>query len=383
MNDSTASSIENLETEASASASTQESSSPSFSEDSSFLDGLMGATEKEDSTSDTTTTSAEETTQDEPAPKETETDPDLADLPKTASERTKADWKKAKEAKRAVESERDKLKAELEELRRQPASTQNTADIEAVRKELESYKQRLESYEQEMAVVDVTRTEEYRTNIAQPLAVAEQTIQEFASKYELSIPQIAAAAMKDNVLERNALLAEMAANMNEFDKMDFRKTIDDARSLYLRSEKAKAEAKNALKFVEEKRQKEMSQKQEQEKTLRSEASKKVWDSLTKTLPESLRSDEKAMAALAKDAIESDILSAPPEIQAYATQAAVLLPTYKTQLDAAMKEIADLKASIAKRSGAMPKAKSGSIPVASGEDEPADFMSGLDAAMNSR
>lgn len=382
MNDSTASSIENLETEASASASTQESSSPSFSEDSSFLDGLMGATEKEDSTSATTTTT-EETPQDEPATKETEADPDLADLPKTASERTKADWKKAKEAKRAVESERDKLKAELEDLRRQPASTQNTAEIEAVKQELESYKQRLESYEQEMAVVDVTRTEEYRTNIAQPLAVAEQTIQEFANKYELSIPQIAAAAMKDNVLERNALLAEMASNMNEFDKMDFRKTIDDARSLYLRSEKAKADAKNALKFVEEKRQKEMSQKQEQEKTLRSEASKKVWDSLTKTLPESLRSDEKAMAILAKDAIESDILSAPPEIQAYATQAAVLLPTYKAQLDAAMKEIADLKASIAKRSGAMPKAKSGSIPVASGEDEPVDFMSGLDAAMNSR
>jgi len=380
MNDSTASSIENLETEASASASPQESSSPSFSEDSSFLDGLMGATEKEDSTSATT---PEETTQDEPAAKETEADPDLADLPKTASERTKADWKKAKEAKRAVESERDKLKSELEELRRQPASTQNSAEIEAVKQELESYKQRLESYEQEMAVVDVTRTEEYRTNIAQPLAVAEQTIQEFANKYELSIPQIAAAAMKDNVLERNALLAEMASNMNEFDKMDFRKTIDDARSLYLRSEKAKADAKNALKFVEEKRQKEMSQRQEQEKTLRSEASKKVWDSLTKTLPESLRSDEKAMAILAKDAIESDILSAPPEIQAYATQAAVLLPTYKAQLDAAMKEIADLKASIAKRSGAMPKAKSGSIPVASGEDEPADFMSGLDAAMNLR
>lgn len=380
MNDSTASSIENLETEASASASTQESSSPSFSEDSSFLDGLMGATEKEDSAA---TTTPEETTQDEPAAKETEADPDLADLPKTASERTKADWKKAKEAKRAVESERDKLKSELEDLRRQPASTQNTAEIEAVKQELESYKQRLESYEQEMAVVDVTRTEEYRTNIAQPLAVAEQTIQEFANKYELSIPQIAAAAMKDNVLERNALLAEMASNMNEFDKMDFRKTIDDARSLYLRSEKAKADAKNALKFVEEKRQKEMSQKQEQEKTLRSEASKKVWDSLTKTLPESLRSDEKAMAILAKDAIESDILSAPPEIQAYATQAAVLLPTYKAQLDAALKEVADLKASIAKRSGAMPKAKSGSIPVASGEDEPADFMSGLDAAMNSR
>ena len=382
MNDSSAANIENLESEASASASEQSSSS--FSEDSSFLDGLMGATEQDSSTTPEETPSSDESsTPEEPAAKETEADPDLADLPKTASERTQADWKKAKEAKRAVESERDKLKAELEELRRQPASTQNTADIDAIKQELDSYKQRLESYEQEMAVVDVTRTEEYRTNIAQPLDVAEQTIQEFANKYELSIPQIAAAAMKDNVLERNALLAEMASGMNEFDKMDFRKTIDDARSLYLRSEKAKADAKNALKFVEEKRQKEMTQKQEQEKTLRSEASKKVWESLTKTLPESLRSDEKAMASLAKDAMESDLMSAPPEIQAYATQAAVLLPTYKAQLDAALKEVADLKASIAKRSGAMPKAKSGSIPVASSSEEPEDFMSGLEAALSIR
>jgi hypothetical protein len=347
-------------------------------ESSDFLSGLQKAAETPDGevAKDESTPTEQEEEQPEAPAQEEETDPDLADLPKSASAKTKDHWKKSKEAKRAVEAERDNLKKELEELRKQPQSAQNSAEIEAVKKELESYKEKLSGYESKMALLDVTQTEEYRNNIAQPLAAAESLIEAFSQKYEIPIATIAKAAMHENILERNAQLAELASGMNEFDKFEFKKTLDDARNLYIRSEQVKAQAKESLKYVEAKRQEEQAKALEQTKAARAESAKKVWDSLSKSLPESIRGD---LDKLSKDALGSDLQDAPPEIQAYATQAAVLLPAIKEKYEAALKEIGELKASIAKRGGVAPKSKSGSIPTVQSE-EPEDFMAGLEAAM---
>lgn len=370
-------------------SSTPSNDTPDFGggDSSSFLDGLMGVAESgedsspsESSTENNSDTSTPETPAQEEKPVE---DPDLADLPKSASQKTKADWKAAKEARRKLEAERDSLRTELESLKKAPKTEENKQEIEAIRAELEQYKSRISEYEAKVAAADITLSPEYQENIGKPLANAESLIGEFAQKYELDIRQIASAAMKDSVLERNAMLAELASGMNDFDRLEFKKVVDDARSLYFRSEKAKADAQTSLKYLEEKRQKEAQEQQARQQELRTKASQQVWDSLTKGLPEVLRSDEATLQSLAKDALSSDILSAPPEIQAYATQAAVLLPTLKEKLESLAKENAELKASIAKRSGASPKAKSGAIPAASESEEPEDFMSGLDAILQRR
>ncbi len=374
MNDNEASQemIESGEASAAVGTNPENASPPPEDLDSSsFLEGLFKTSEDPDATPEEPAKEEEQS-----AAKEEEADPDLADLPKSASEKTKINWKAQKEAKRAIETERDNLKKELEELRSKPQTPQNTAEIEAVKKELESYKEKLSGYESKMALLDVTQTEEYRNNIAQPLAAAESLIEAFSQKYEIPIATIAKAAMQENVLERNAQLAELASGMNEFDKFEFKKTLDDARNLYLRSEQVKAQAKESLKYVEAKRQEEQAKQAEQTKAVRAESARKVWDSLSKSLPESIRGD---LDKLSQDALNSDLQDAPPEIQAYATQAAVLLPALKEKYEAAIKEIGELKASIAKRGGVAPKAKSGSIPSAPSE-EPEDFMSGLEAAM---
>lgn len=358
--------------------SSSEPSSESLSPDdssSSFLDGLMGAMNatSEDTPEETT---AEESSTGNEKTEESAEDPDLADLPKSASQKTQANWKAAKEARRQLERERDALKSELETLKKQPVTKQNDDEIQAIKAELEQYKAKISDYETKVAAADITLSPEYQENIAKPLANAESLIGEFAQKYELSIKQIATAAMQDSVLERNAMLAELASGMNDFDRLEFKKVVDDARNLYFRAEKAKATAQESLKYLEKKRQEEAQANAAKQQELRSKASQQVWDSITKGLPEVLRSDEATLKTLAQDALSSDILSAPPEIQAYATQAAVLLPTLKDKIEALAKENAELKASIAKRSGAQPKAKSGSIPTPAAEEEEPDFMSGL-------
>lgn len=336
--------------------------------------GAMNATSEDNAEENPTEkSSTENKSKEEPAE-----DPDLADLPKSASQKTKTDWKAAKEARRQLERERDSLKAELETLKKQPSSPQNQEDIAAIKAELEQYKSQISDYETKIAAFDVEQTKEYRENIKIPMEQKNAEVMNFVKKFDLDMQELANITMMDSIVERNSRLAEMAdaAGMDNMNRMDLKVLLDDLRGLYYRSQKAKATAQESLKYLEKKRQEEAQANAAKQQELRSKASQQVWDSITKGLPEVLRSDEATLKTLAQDALSSDILSAPPEIQAYATQAAVLLPTLKDKIEALAKENAELKASIAKRSGAQPKAKSGSIPTPAAEEEEPDFMSGL-------
>jgi len=345
-------------------------------ESSGFLSGLDSVINGEEPSSSSEETSEETGSEEAQVEEKPEVDPDIADLPKSVSEKTKVGWKELKNSKRQLEQERDQLKKELESLKKQPPSQQNTEEIEATKQELERYKEQLTQYENRVALLDVTQSEEYRNNIAIPLSEAESTIQEFAQKYELSIPEIAAAAMKTNVLERNALLTDLTAGMNSFDQQEFKSILDKARELYVRSEQVKSNASASLKYLQQKQEQEKAKQLEQTKQQRSEAAKATWETLSKALPKSIAGDEALMKKISNDILSTDILDAPPQIQAYATQAAVMLPIFKEQLEAKDKKIAELESAIAKRSGAAPKAKSGSISSKAEETEKG-FMDGLD------
>lgn len=345
-------------------------------ESSGFLSGLDSVINGDESSSSSEETSEETGSEEAQVEEKQEVDPDIADLPKSVSEKTKVGWKELKNSKRQLEQERDQLKKELESLKKQPPSQQNTEEIEATKQELERYKDQLTQYENRVALLDVTQSEEYRNNIAIPLSEAESTIQEFAQKYELSIPEIAAAAMKTNVLERNALLTDLTAGMNSFDQQEFKSILDKARELYVRSEQVKSNASASLKYLQQKQEQEKAKQLEQTKQQRSEAAKVTWETLSKALPKSIAGDEALMKKISNDILSTDIIDAPPQIQAYATQAAVMLPIFKEQLEAKDKKIAELESAIAKRSGAAPKAKSGSIKSKPDEEEKG-FMDGLD------
>ena len=341
------------------------------------LDSVINGDESSSSSKETSEETSEESSSEEKQVEEKpEIDPDIADLPKSVSEKTKVGWKELKNSKRQLEQERDQLKQELESLKKQPPSQQNSNEIEQVRKELEEYKSKISEYENRVALADVTQSEEYITNIATPLSEAENIIQAYATKYELSIPEVAAAAMKGNVIERNALLAEMTAGMNTFDQQEFKRVLDSARELYLRSEQIKSNAAASRQYLEQQRKEAEAKQLHETQIKRAEATKKTWSEISKALPPSIASDQKLMAEISADIEAADLADAAPEITAYATQAAVLLPVFKKQLAERDKKIAELESAIAKRSGAAPKAKSGSISSKAEETEKG-FMDGLD------
>lgn len=351
--------------------------SSSSGDEASFLSGLFDTLDG-DSGSETpsseTESEPESESESEPEPETPAATDDVPEVPKTS-----ADWKKLKSLKKQVEDERESLRKELAELKSQPKSTANDEDIARVKAELEEYKTRYEEYDRKVALLDVKQSREYQENIAQPLARAESIIQDFATKYELSIPEIAKAAMNSNILERNAQLSEMVIGMNDFDKFEFKKVVDEAQQLFGRAQMVEQNASAARKYAEEQYRQQQEQFSAQQKEAFNSAADKVWQGITKKMPFVVE-DAASAERLAKDARDADLASASPEVQAYARYASVLLPSVLEKYEKQAAKIKELEASIAKRSGAAPRAKSGAVPREVSE-EPEDFMSGLDEILS--
>lgn len=357
------------------SSGSEESSAQTDDSSSGFLDGLFGVDPDSESASEEATETVEETASTEEKPAVVD---DLEDAPKGMTAKNQEGWKTLKSAKREIEKERDNLRREIEELKKTPVTPQSSEDVATAKQELETARAQLAEYDRNMALVNVEKTREYQENIAAPLANAENMIQAFATKYELSIPEIAQAAMNPNMLERNQALADMVGGMNDFDKFEFKKVVDEAQSLFQRSQSVKQNAVESLKFVESQRQVEQSKTAAKQQEAANAAADMVWESFSKKLP-FLQDDPKLASQLNKDAREADIVSATPEIQKYASYAGVVLPKVMEKYNSAVQTIAKLEAALAKRSSASPQARSGSVPSVK-TNVADDFMAGLDAVL---
>lgn len=353
-------------------------------EDSGFMAGLFEAAGQqpepgagEETPGETPPVEPEEN-EPEVAPIDTSKDPDFADAPPIRNEANKIGWKELKRLKAAAESERDSMKAELEKLRSQPPSAANTADIEELRRELEASKNQLADYDQKMALLDVEQSREYRTNIAEPLARAEELIQSFAEKYQIDIREIAKAATTPNVLDRNQLLSEIVGGMNDFDKYEFKRVVDEAKTLYDRSMQVKRQAQESKKYLEESRAKEQAALQQRHREENLRVADTVWSGLQSKLP-FLKENGEEFSRLAAEVKETNLADAPLETQAYARYAAVILPGLASKLEAQAKEIETLKQSLVKRGAMNPSVRSGSVAGTSKEAQ--SFMDGLDEILS--
>lgn len=335
--------------------------------------------EEPETPAEETETPAEDTeTPDEEKEIDPATDPDFVDAPDIKSKVNKIGWKELKQRKASAERERDAAKAELERLRKAPATPANSEEATRLKAELEDHKKQLADYDQRVALLDVEQSREYRANIAEPLARAEELIQSFAKKYDIAVADIAKAATEPSVLDRNQLLSDLVSGMNDFDKFEFKKVVDDARSLYERSVQVKANAKQSLKFVEETRAKEAAERKQRQSQELNKTADQVWSGLTDRMP-FLKEDKALASRLDADARGADLAGAPIDTQVYARYAAVALPTLLEKYEAITKELATMKSSLAKRRAVSPAARSGSIATTTEKDGD-DFMGGLDAIL---
>ena len=279
----------------------------------------------------------------------------------------RAEAAKAKEYAKEVET----LKAELEKAKTTPVDSEEVEKLRKINSE----------YEQELSIARVEATQEYKSNVVDPMVNVVGYLNGLASKYELSSKEMLTAFAEADPSRQSDMIADIAASMNERDRLRFYASADDYAEIIRRRDMYQSNSRDRMAQIEQQRQAELSKQQaEAEKSLTEskqayeKATSKVFEDLKKTVP--VLSDEEVAADVQRLA-KGDYSSADPELKAYLAHSGALLPHIlkalreaKSELDAANKKI------VGYRNGS-PKAGGGSSESTRNVPDDVGFLEALD------
>jgi hypothetical protein len=127
-------------------------------------------------------------------------------------------FKHVRNANTRLEEENKSLLAKLEAAEKAPPVTNE--EVEKLRNENTGFKERL-------AAVDYQNSEEFATNIAQPLAAVDATIQSLAAKYSVDAGALRSALTEPDANKRSDALSELSTSFNRLDMQRFDSSILD------------------------------------------------------------------------------------------------------------------------------------------------------------
>jgi hypothetical protein len=303
-----------------------------------------------------------------------EADSPKEEAPKGLTEKAAVKWgelraeaAKAKELAKTVES----LKAELEAAKAAPADSQ----------ELEQLRQINQQYEQELAIARVEATQEYKQNVVQPMVNVVGYLESLATKYELSSRDMLGAFAESDPAKQSDLIADLAASMNERDRLRFYSAADDYAEIISRRDTYHQVSQERAQSIEAERQAELARYQaETEKSsvaAKAEydaAVEKVFNDLKESVP--VLADEEVAADVERLA-KGDYSGADAELRAYMAHSGALLPHLLKALKAAQEELDSANQKIAGYRNSSPKAGSGSAETSRALPDDAGFLEALE------
>lgn len=295
----------------------------------------------------------------------------VEETPKGLTEKAAIKWGELRNENRAYKKEVEALKSELEKAKAAPV---DSAEIEKLR-------QINAEYEQELAVARVEATQEYKSNVVEPMVNVVGYLNNLASKYELNSKEMLAAFAETDPSKQSDMIADIAASMNERDRLRFYASADDYAEIIRRRDVYQSNSRERMAQLEQQRQAELAKQQaETEKSVAEakqayeKATSKVFEDLKKSVP--VLSDEEVAADVQRLA-KGDYTNADPELKAYLAHSGALLPHIlkalkeaKAELDAANKKI------VSYRNGS-PKAGGGSSETAKNVPDDIGFLEALD------
>jgi hypothetical protein len=303
-----------------------------------------------------------------------EEEPKAEEAPANLTEKAKVKWgelrAEAAQAKKLAQ-EVETLKAELEKAKAAPV---DSAEIEKLR-------QINAEYEQELSVARVEATQEYKSNVVEPMVNVVGYLNSLAEKYELNSKEMLSAFAEGDPNKQSDLIADLAASMNERDRLKFYASADDYAEIIRRRDIYQSSSRERMAQIEQWRQAELARAQQESERHTAEstqamekATAKVFEDLKKSVP--VLSDEEVAADVQRLA-KGDYTDADPELKAYLAHSGALLPHIlkalkeaKSQLEAANKKI------VGYRNGS-PKAGGGSSETAKNVPDDVGFLEALD------
>lgn len=266
---------------------------------------------------------------------------------KAQGEKAVVRWGELKKA----EKERDRLKAENEELR----VKLDSGDTAKVSKELEELRTKLAEREKVIAAYDVTQSDEYQRYVVEPMNKLEERARNLTEDAEIEEGIISALA-EVNPKRRLTRLAEITDGMSEFQKFELYRIVGEMDNLFAKREEVIQNAYKAKEEIDRSRMAERQKETEEQKQARLSASDTVWKNLVKKLPfltdeeGNLRKEFEEVKVNGRGGITEEMSLG---TQAFAGYAAHLVPKMTEVIATKDKRIKELESSIAALQGAAP------------------------------
>lgn len=201
-------------------------------------------------------------------------------------------------------------------------------------------------YEQAMLLNDLENSSAYRSLVSAPLERITGEIDALAEKYSISGDDLIDVVVMDDEAAQEERLGELLVRASDRDKFKLYKLIEETKPVL---EQRRALHENAQEALHEVRELEAQQERVRLTDLvkqRTHAAQAVSERILAKLPFMSTLEGVDMAALAKEAGESDYSRLDPAVGTYNTMAGKLLPKLATQFLALQKESAALIAKLA-------------------------------------
>lgn len=246
---------------------------------------------------------------------------------------------------RTKAEELDKLKPELETLRKQLEEASTTPQLP------EDVAQELEELRQLRFATEVENTPEWREGVSAPWEEAVFKFKEIADFYEVDVETLLEKADDKNSLKRGAAIREFLQSSDKDVTPEVLAIATDAASrlhqVYAKMAELKGKSDELYQSIEAKRSLETEQQKAQRESAYAKSRESVVATLSQRLPDVFKNAD--LAADVKQAAVSD----DPTEQAYQAVSALLLPEVASQLKVARTEIARLERIIAGKTAAAP------------------------------
>lgn len=294
------------------------------------------------------------------------------EAPKGLTDKAAVKWGELRNENRAFKKEIETLKAELEKAKTtSPDTTSELEQLKAINSE----------YEKELSAARVEATQEYKTNVVEPMVSVMGFLGELASKYDLSQKDFLEAMAESDPSKQSDLITDLASSMNERDRLRLYGAADDYSEIIRRRDYYQASSRERLSKIEAERNAELSKQKEQAERSTSEAreayekaTSKVFEDLKKSV--SVLSDEEIASDVQRLA-KADYSNANPELKSYLAHSGAILPHLLKALQAAKADLDKANKTIVGYRNGSPKAGSGSSENSRAIPEEIGFLEALE------
>jgi hypothetical protein len=294
------------------------------------------------------------------------------ETPKGLTDKAAVKWGELRNENRAYKKEIETLKAELDKAKATPAV--DTSEVERL-------KQINSEYENELAVARVEATQEYKSNVVEPMVNVVGFLNTLAERYEVPSKALLEAMAESDPSKQSDLLTDLGASMNERDRLRLYSAADDYNEIIRRRDYYQSFSRERMTQIEQQRQAEIAKQQaESEKTATEakaayeKATTKVFEDLKKQVP--VLSDEEIASDVQRLA-KGDYSNAAPELKSYLAHSGALLPHLLKAIQSAKSDLDKANKTIAGYRNGSPKAGSGSSETSRSMPEDVGFLEALD------